>query len=95
MLIGTNLTIALSIMSLMRGLVKVDLPEEFLIFLGGEWTWRGGQEELLGAMRVMMLWGMSVCVAASGCMAAHWKKRLTDVIKATLKKRNNLRMTQT
>jgi hypothetical protein len=94
MLIASNLVIPLSIMSLLRGLEKVDLPKQFLIFLGGEWTWRGGQEELMGAMRVIMLWGMIVCVAASGCMAAHWKKRLAHAIKATLKRRNRLRTVQ-
>lgn len=95
MLIVSNLIIPLSILSLMRGSEKVDLPKKFLIFLGGGWTWRGGQEELVGAMLVMMLWGMTGCVVASGCMAAHWKKRLSHAIKTSLKRRDSVRTPQT
>jgi hypothetical protein len=94
MLVASNLVISLSILSLTRALEKLDLPKQFLILRGMEWSWRGGQEELASAMRLAMLFGMTVCIGASACAAAYWKRRLTRAIRSSIQKRNNCQMSQ-
>jgi hypothetical protein len=94
MLIASNWIIPLALMNILHASEKLDLPENFLIFRAFGFSWRGGHEEFTSFVRAVMIFGLTVCIAASACTVAYWKRRLTLMVKSSIRYRNNLQSNQ-